>query len=237
MKTRIAAMMVMVCLLLTCIVIPVRAATNQEQDFASAEVDDIVIFGHYEQDNVGYNGKEPIERIVLAKTEDKVLLISRYALTGREYNDRNIAITWKDSTMRKWLNSTFLKDAFTAEEQKRILTTTVSADKNPKTGRSAGKDTKDQIFLLSAKEAKIFFDSKASRQCEVTAYAKAQHCYTRNGYCWWWLRTPGQAGYSVAAVKNYGELLYTGYAAHISLRDGGKYGGVRPAMWIDISNG
>ncbi len=236
-KQRIAALAVMVCLVFACTTIPARAATYEDQDFASADVDDIVVFGHYEQDDVSYNGPEPIEWIVLAKTEDRILVISRYALTGREYNDRNISITWKDSTLREWLNSTFLDDAFTQEERDRILTTTVTGDKNPKNGRSGGKDTQDRVFLLSAKEAKAFFDTKASRQCKATAYAKAQRCYTRNGYCWWWLRTPGKAGYAVAAVKNYGDILYTGYAAHISLKDGGKYGGVRPAMWIDISNG
>ncbi len=45
-----------------------------------AEVGDIVYFGAYEQDNNTSNGKEDVEWIVLAKENEKALVISKYAL-------------------------------------------------------------------------------------------------------------------------------------------------------------
>ena len=71
--------MVMVCLLLTCIVIPARAATYQEQDFASAEVEDIVIFGHFGPN--GLNGTfvyDIVERTVTSLRLARVVILQEF---------------------------------------------------------------------------------------------------------------------------------------------------------------
>ena len=47
---------------------------------ADAKPGDIVIFGSYEQDNDESNGTEDIEWLVLAREDNKALLISKYAL-------------------------------------------------------------------------------------------------------------------------------------------------------------
>ena len=46
----------------------------------------VVMFGSYEQDNQPDNGAEPIEWLVLAQSEGKALLVSRYALDCQPYN-------------------------------------------------------------------------------------------------------------------------------------------------------
>ncbi len=234
---RIAFLLLALCLILGSTELTAGAKNRYgEDELGSAEVGDIVIFGEYEQDNNTDNGKEPIEWIVLAKKEDRILVVSRYALDAKKFHDRLVSVTWPDCTLREWLNEDFMKKAFTEEQRDRIPTVTVKADQNLKYKRNTGGDTKDQIFLLSTREAKKYFSSNAARSCKPTAYAKAHNCYVYSGYCWWWTRTPGNRVTLTSAIKNYGEINNEGYPVHCGQKIKGKkaYGGVRPAMWISV---
>ncbi len=51
------------------------------------KVGDIVNFGHYEQDGNTANGKEEIEWEVLKVESDRMLVISKYALDCKKYNE------------------------------------------------------------------------------------------------------------------------------------------------------
>lgn len=214
---------------------------------------DIYTFGSYEQDNKKSNGKEPIEWIVLKKSGNNYLLISKYTLDGREY-DKRWGITYDKSSLRKWLNTTFIQKAFSSAQRKKILRKTVKAEKNPDYGTPAGRNTKDKIFLLSITEARKYFKSKSARACKTTKYAQAMafkwysdHGYgphsaedcgglwLSSGYCLWWLRSPGGytgeglGGESVSLVDEHGSVD----------SDGGSYLddvciGVRPALWIHL---
>ena len=92
---------------------------------------DVVVFGKYEQDNKKSNGKEDIEWIVLAREGSKVLVISRYALACKPYNNKKTDVTWETCSLRKWLNNDFYESAFDEEEKNYIIKTNVPADKNP----------------------------------------------------------------------------------------------------------
>ncbi len=100
-------------------------------DEKNAKVGDIVTFGRYEQDNNTSNGKEPIEWQVLAKEDNKILVISKYALDGKRYNETDTSVTWETCTLRKWLDSDFKNAAFNATEKSQIPRVTVTADVNP----------------------------------------------------------------------------------------------------------
>ena len=165
-----------------------------------AEVGDIVLFGTYEQDNNVSDGKENIEWLVLAKENDRVLVISDKAIDCQQYNMATYAdVTWESCSLRKWLNGTFLNNAFSTKEQTHILKTNVSAEKNPKYSTDPGESTTDKAFLLSINEINKYFSSNYNaRRCILTAYAKANGAYTSSGYmkdgtstCCWWLRSPG----------------------------------------------
>ncbi len=165
-----------------------------------AEVGDIVLFGTYEQDNNVSDGKENIEWLVLAKENDRVLVISDKAIDCQQYNMATYAdVTWESCSLRKWLNVTFLNNAFSTKEQTHILKTNVSAEKNPKYSTDPGESTTDKAFLLSINEINKYFSSNYNaRRCILTAYAKANGAYTSSGYmkdgtstCCWWLRSPG----------------------------------------------
>ena len=80
-------------------------------------VGQIKTFGSYEQDN-NKSRKEPIEWRVLKVNGDLALVISEKILDCRPYNETRTAVTWETSSIRKWLNGTFLNAAFTEAEKK-----------------------------------------------------------------------------------------------------------------------
>ena len=193
----------------------------------TATVGDSVYFGAYEQDNNKSNGDEDIEWLVLAKDGNKALLISRYALDCQNYNASWTDVTWETCSLRKWLNGTFINDAFSSEEQNRIMNTTVTADKNPSYSTSPGNNTTDKVFLLSITEVNKYFSSGSVRQCQCTAYCYEQGPY-KVGNCWWWLRSPGYSTDHAAGVDDDGSVDDYGYDAYF------VNAAVRPALWIDL---
>ena len=199
----------------------------------AANVGDTIKFGKYEQDNNLSNGKEDIEWDVLAKEDNRVLLISKYALDRKEYNTERTDITWETCSLRKWLNGTFMDSAFDDTEKTIVKESKVSADSNPEYDTNAGNATTDKIFLLSINEAEKYFGSVEDRKCTSTEYAKANSAYTSSSYtkngvptCWWWLRSPGDDQDYAALVPVVGSVYYYGDWVHIA------NGCVRPAMWL-----
>lgn len=199
------------------------------------KIGDTYTFGAYEQDNNTSNGKEAIEWTVLDKDGMSLLLLSKQALDCQQYNTSDTDVTWETCSLRKWMNGTFLNNAFSAEEQALIQCTTVSADINPDYSTNAGSATTDKVFLLSITEAEKYFTSDEARMCVPTAYAKAQGANTSDIYeiasgeavCWWWLRSPGSNQYYAAAVDDDGSV----YCDHNVIS---SLGCDRPALWINL---
>ena len=211
-----------------------RVADIIKEHPTAATVGSIIKFGKYEQDNDTSNGKEDIEWLVLAKENSNVLLISKKALDCKPYHSSYGNTTWEECSLRRWLNDTFVNEAFTTEEQEKILTTNVTADANPDYDTDAGNDTEDKVFLLSIEEANRYFKYDSERQCVSTEYAKANGAYTYEidgaSNCFWWLRSQG--GYSnksASVVNSDGTVSKYGNAVDDN-RDC-----VRPAMWISLA--
>ena len=201
----------------------------------TAKIGDYVVLGHYEQDNDTSNGKEDIEWLVLAKEGKKILVISRYALDCKPYNTSYTGVTWATCSLRTWLNGTFFNNAFSSEEQKKIPTTTVTADKNPSYSTLPGSNTNDKVFLLSITEVNNYFNSEDARINVPTAFAIASGAYSPyniNGkatsFCW--LRTPGSDTNRAAGVTFGGSVTELG-----DVVDMGE-NAVRPALWIDLGS-
>ena len=205
---------------------------NPVKDLKEARVGDTVTYGTYEQDGDYDNGKEAIEWIVLDKQDGKLLLVSRYALEGTSYNyDLDGPMTWEKCSLRKWLNTGFMKEAFTQKEIKHIPTMRVSADKNPEYDTDPGNDTEDQVFLLSFSEAEKYFKTDDERRCKPTEYARIMGADgdTVEGYCFWWLRSPGDSDHYAAIVNCFGEV----HCINSDVRIGSN--AVRPALWVDLN--
>lgn len=201
-----------------------------------------ITFGHYEQDNNSSNGSEPIEWLVLDidAESQKVLVISKYALDAKPYNTEQKNITWEDSTLRKWLNSTFLDTAFSESERASILETAVDNSQDQgfdlfnSNGVTGGNNTIDKVFLLSYAEAWSYFGDDEGRQCAPTDYAVQNGAHVNRGdprggfeMSPWWLRSPGPEQNSACSVIYFGSWHYSSV----------YYGAlaVRPALWVDIN--
>ena len=205
---------------------PVASFLDSEEGIAAAKnVGSLVALGSYEQDNDLSNGTEPIEWIVLDVQDGRSLLISRFLLDRVQYDSTQSATTWEHSTLRGWLNNTFLNEAFSEEERTSILTVTVPPDKNPDYDISAGNSTQDQIFILSMSEAEKYFASDEARAAQTTAYAAAQEGIAR-----WWLRSPGFEADCAAEVSTAGSINSSGNRLYYGLNT------IRPAMWVDLGS-
>ena len=190
---------------------------------------DTFTFGQYEQDNDPENGPEPVEWQVLAVENGRLLLISRYALDAKAYNEPFLFATWQRSTLRKWLNGDFYDTAFSPAEKGIIAEVKNDNPMNPSAGTRGGGATKDRIFLLNIDEAARYFPDDEARQCEATEYTKAKGAYiSDNGNSWWWLRSPGRSGSAAAIVLDVGYVTHLGYAVNDTFNT------VRPAFWLEL---
>lgn len=204
---------------------------------------EVVLLGSYKSDEDGLR-KQAIQWDVLDVRGSKVLLLSHYALDCIQYNEDYEYITWEKSSIRSWLNDTFLYGAFTNEERQCIdLTHVDNSDSQgfSKWGTSGGQNTEDYVFLLSYAEAKAYFnisgpgtDGPLKARVLPTAYAVAHGAYVSDEYqtadqqfaTRWWLRSPGFGQRSAACVHSrgcVGEDKCTN-----------KDTCIRPAMWIDL---
>lgn len=194
----------------------------------TVEVGGTITLGLYEQDNDLTNGAEPIEWRVLSIEGNEALLISRYALDARAYNDRGGVASWVKCSLRAWLSEEFYQTAFTDEERACIVTREVANRKEP--------NTADPVFLLSTDDAKHLFASHADRQAKPTAYAIAQGAYISTKYTGnvqWWLRTNSwESKYRASYVAASGGVMTCG---------GNTFGAtnnaklvVRPAIYVAL---
>ncbi|MBQ3848001.1 MAG: serine/threonine protein kinase, partial [Clostridia bacterium] len=175
---------------------------------------------------------EQIEWLVLARESNKALVISKYALDCQPYNTSHSDVTWETCSLRKWLNETFLSAAFNSEEQSSIISSTVTADKNPSYSTSPGNNTTDKVFLLSITEASKYFKSDEARKCALTDYAIAQGAWASASYKtdFWRLRSPGDDSIYAAYVDSGGSVDCLGDGVSRNVY------GVRPALWIDLGS-
>ena len=119
-------------------------------------VGDTIKMGKYEQDGI-FNKKEDIEWIVLSVEEDRILVVSKYALDTVQYNLESNDVTWETSFIRMWLDENIYKRAFTRKEKDRILLVTLHNPDNSYDGAEGGNDTEDHVFCLSIEEAEKYF--------------------------------------------------------------------------------
>jgi len=158
---------------------------------------------------------------VLRVRADSVLIVTENIIEKKAYHSESENIMWEKCSLRKYLNGKFY-NMFTPEEQDRIIKSNVkNADnQNLKTKTANDVDTDDKIFLLSISEAERFFKNDIGR---VATYNGADS--------WWWLRSPGYSsyrGYSAAFVSVDGHVSVLGSSIL------NAYGGVRPALWLNL---
>ena len=211
---------------------------------------DCVYFGNYLQydtngdEKVDENDeKQPIMWRVLSVDGDDAFLLADQCLDKKYYNDpiydedgyllNKEDVTWETCSLRAWLNDSFLKKAFSEQEQKAIIRTTVVNEDNMEYYEpeeecydigKGGNDTNDLVYLLSISEAKNekygLRGVNNSLRALGTQYAGFDNS--------WWLRSPGFDNRSAAVVDSI-------------INDDGYFvsdvESVRPVLHLDLSSG
>ena len=189
-------------------------------------------FGNYPQDKDGT--EKPIEWIVMKKEGNQVLLLSKYVLDAKPYNEEFEDVTWETSDIRQWLNNEFYTTAFNKTEKAKIQTSLIKNEDNSEYGTSGGNDTEDKVFLLSEKEAETLFSDEEERIAKATEYAEKLGVDINENSeekgAWWWLRSPGNDSFYAALVNYYGWVYGDGIGVNCNVY------GVRPALHLNLQS-
>lgn len=156
---------------------------------------------------------------VLEVQAEFALIVTEHVVLTSAYNDSLTDVTWNDSFIRKYLNSTFLNE-FLQAEKRNILTAMLKTPDNPECGTPGGEDTLDKVFLLDLNGAKQFFTGDADRTVINEATGEAS--------MWWWLRSSGGTGVYAAIVEGKGRVSAGGNKVN------NTKGGIRPAILIKL---
>jgi hypothetical protein len=155
---------------------------------------------------------------VLDVREDTVLLITAESIGDRAYGCRENR-TWRECSLREYLNGDFLH-TFTAEEQARIIETKIAVP------QCNGEYVTDKISILNYEEAKKHFEIYLGFSPSGGLYGKPA----------WWLRESVIDSYYVhAAIVGSENNVYTVEEGEV-VRDDGLccYVGVRPALRVRL---
>ena len=207
----------------------VESSSQKKDKNPDYKVGETIEFGNYPQDKDGT--EKPIEWIVMKNEGNQVLLLSKYVLDAKPYNEEWEGVTWQTSDIRQWLNNEFYTTAFNKSEKAKIQTSLIKNEDNSEYGTSEGNDTEDKVFLLSEKEAETLFSDEEERIAKATEYAEKSGVYVnKEKAAWWWLRSPGDYGFSAAGVDDDGWVYRIGYNVDYSSD------GVRPALHLNLQS-
>ena len=204
---------------------------------------DTVKFGYYYKNSI--SDLQPIEWIVLDKYKGKALLLSKYIIDHKIFDDENNndrdKYSWDENNIRKWLNGVFYNTAFNEDEKKIIVETELNTKNEYKTFEYINIKTNDNVFLLDIEEVKKYYnysvlDSGNNKLiASGTKYADYSGGYElsiknekgeddKEGNSPYWLRS---------YLNSYVQYVdVTGFVAHRPPTM--PFIGIRPAIWVDI---
>ncbi|WP_155991362.1 DUF6273 domain-containing protein [Oribacterium sp. FC2011] len=178
---------------------------------------------------------------ILEAKEEKILIISKYAIDEKPFSKLGGWTSWESSDLRSWLNKSFIETSFDEDEQLLIGRTKLKtrAYHNTYDREEYTEETEDRIFLLSVDEVQKYFPSDSSRRLQPTLALKAvsKNKLDSRG-CIWWLRSQVnmnklKIGSSfLACVTEYGGI---GIAENSQGKPSNQIACIRPAMWLDTT--
>lgn len=189
---------------------------------------------------------EPIRWKMLDVSDGEALLLADMILDSREYsvmlNPETDPKDYEGSSVRAWLNGSFLQTAFSEKEQE-IIVTSLIENSVYSTGFEenafANDFTEDKVFLLSyanISDPLLGLSDPSMNIKKATSYAQAQGILTEPGTVngFWWLRSPSRAAEfgefpSALTIATTGEIG-TVDVSYTSV-------GVVPALQIELKAG
>lgn len=172
-------------------------------------------------------------RVLEVMPDGRALLIADHVIGTGPYNKAQVSVTWERCDLRRWLNEEFLK-SLGGPLSSQIVRWKAQNAPNPTWGTDGGKDTVDQVFLLSMKDAADYFAGQEPSDWED--YQSRWFPLGKDGMAtneegesaWWWLRSPGDIPDRAATVISTGSIFGSGSIVSVPT------GGVRPALWINL---
>ncbi|MDE6714694.1 MAG: hypothetical protein K2K20_13290 [Lachnospiraceae bacterium] len=213
--------------------------TAEQVSLEKAEAGDIVLFGSYEQDNDIENGVEPIAWQVLEISDGQALLLSVDVLDAKAYDTESAVISWKDCSLREWLNSEFYQTAFSEEERLQISDHCLFEGWNL---------VVDKVFIMGEDDLDKYLESGSlgygsARVSDIhrrlmavpTVYAQAEGCSFVEGYTDWWIRSDAVVDH-IFCIDTKGLTYDNGMIVNnigISATD---VRGIRPVISVSVPN-
>ena len=183
----------------------------------------------YHKTEKDYFKYEPIKWRILQSENGEAFLLSDVILDKQLYNENDKYVTWEKSSLRAWLNKKFINTAFSDEEKEKINITEIVNQDNPVYGIEGGNNTFDKIFLLSLSEVSEQQDGEKYGFLDDEIRACGKSDFSKTG-SWWWLRSPGSYSLDAAEVND------DGWVGRNGSRVDSSYGGVRPALHLNLSS-
>ena len=158
-----------------------------------------------------------------------------------DYDDNNrYANNWAASSIRQWLNITFMNTAFNGSEQQTIRSTLLDTPCPDGSIYDVGK-TWDKVYLLSTNDIKetYGFSQLDEKQAKGTDYAKCQGLeVSYAGNSKWQLRTPRWYDNSLSPTprRPYNYIVESSGYTTSSLVNNTSIG-IRPAIQLNMSSG
>ncbi len=202
-----------------------KAASNNRQR-NKVKIGGTLKFGTYRYGEEG--DYQPINWRVLDIKDGRALVITEQLLDYLPYNESDEDISWKDSSLRKWLNGEFITQAFAATQLNQVALVTNRNTGITNNGCSEDSETQDWIFLLTAEEAQHYFSDDNDRKALKTPYMDGITWFCEGSgdkSDWWWLRS--HAAGTLAPIVDV-----TGCILENSQEVNDTNGSVRPAMWL-----
>lgn len=184
---------------------------------------DSIYFGTYNNEKIRWR--------VLCVNEEDAFLFSESILDVQPFHDQeDTDVSWKTSSLRTWLNSTFLDEAFTEAEKNQIVKYPFEDNEKPEyTTGSFDSVVVDRVSLPSVREVsmqKYGFESKYST-ASVTRESE-----TGSGR--WWLRTNGYYSGLISDVAEDGHG-YVGIPIWDDSKGEARTSGIRPVIHLNLN--
>lgn len=162
------------------------AEEEEEEDICGPVIDPVTGSVRYHCIYFGKQGSNEMKWRVLSVNEKELFVVAERAVAYQEFGFLGgYSPQWKDSSLRTWLNDTFIKETFTEKEQAAIISKS-----------DGGGDSPDRVSLLSVTEVENDFfgftwDDKVHKNSRIlmTDTGKAVSWWLKDG------RVVGETGY------------------------------------------
>lgn len=171
------------------------------------------------------DGGEPILWRILDIEGNNITAISEYCLDVLCFHSKYRYPTWKDSDIRKWLNTIFYENSFSPDEREvinQVRNETLPIVDHDGNCYSGGDVTQDYVYLLDVKEVFRYFTSPRLRKALPSTSVPKAGTMLKSGerninsivdtdktiFCNWWLRSPGSDECAGVCVAENGDICH-----------------------------